>query len=68
MPDLRCPACGQQTVDRGNGFGYCHGCKMEFDSESDGDVTYGDPARIVERREQRELEAKERRHRRNYGR
>ena len=37
---------------------FCPHCRIEFEPESDGDIGYGDPARIAERREQREIREK----------
>lgn len=61
MKDLRCPKCGRPTIDRGQGLGYCHSCGLEFDSEDDGVVTYGDPARIVANLEAKAIADKKRR-------
>jgi hypothetical protein len=40
---------------------FCHGCNLEFEPEGTegmADIPYGDPARIAERREQREIREK----------
>jgi hypothetical protein len=54
MPDTaRCPRCGQVSTTPGEGPDafYCHGCKIYFSAVDDGATSYGDPARIVERRD-----------------
>ena len=66
MKDPKCPRCQRKsstpsgTTPRAY---YCHGCRIEFEPESDGDIGYGDPARIAERREQREIADQARRKR-----
>ena len=56
---MKCPKCGtHKTRPNGDRLFFCSVCNMLFEPESDGDIGYGDPARIAERREQREIREK----------
>ena len=60
MPD--CPGCGgNRTYAVGDGLWRCKTCSSEFDPEHDGDVTYGDPAKQVANKAERELRTKAKR-------
>jgi len=60
----RCPKCGKKshtTSGTSPRAMFCHGCNLEFEPEGTegmADIPYGDPARIAERREQREIREK----------
>lgn len=51
-----CPKCNsRKTRPNGERLFWCVKCEMLFDlSGEDGDIGYGDPARVAERREKRE--------------
>ena len=51
-----CPWChtSRKVYPHGEREFFCGGCKRLFDLEKDGDVPYGDPAKIAERRERKE--------------
>ena len=56
-----CPMCGNARHVRPNGdrLFYCTACGGLYDdSGDDGTIGYGDPARIAEKREQREIREK----------
>jgi ribosomal protein L37AE/L43A len=62
----KCPRCNTSKHARPNGdrLWFCSSCSMLFDdSGDDGDVTYGDPARIAVRNENHQLADKARRKR-----
>ena len=69
MSAPRCPRCGKKshtTSGTSPHAMFCHGCGIEFEPEGvEGmsDIGYGDPARIAERREQREIAEKARKNR-----
>ena len=53
----RCPRCGMATVTKSGSTDrawYCHHCELEFEPEDDGDIGYGDPAKIAAGRLDRE--------------
>ena len=51
-----CPMCGRPScTTSGLRNFFCHHCKMEFDSQDDGNVTYKGPERIAERNERHEM-------------
>ncbi len=59
-----CPRCGRPGTPSGARLFFCGTCQMEFEPDTgDGEIPYGDPAKIVERRENRRLTEKERRRR-----
>ena len=64
MSAPRCPRCDKKshtTSGTSPHAMFCHGCGIEFEPEGvEGmsDIGYGDPARIAERREQREIREK----------
>ena len=61
MRDPKCPRCQRKTATTSGTTPrayFCPHCRIEFEPESDGDIGYGDPARIAERREQREIREK----------
>jgi hypothetical protein len=47
----RCPRCNRRGSTNEGTICYCHHCKMQFDSQDDGTVGYGDPSRRIEREE-----------------
>jgi tRNA(Ile2) C34 agmatinyltransferase TiaS len=55
--DVRCPRCKRPTATTAAGKNRCccHHCRMEFESEDDGDVGYGSPSRRLEREERRRV-------------
>jgi len=55
--EARCPKCGRRstTASAGNHRWYCHHCRMEFEDQDDGDITYGRPEKRLERDEARSL-------------
>ncbi len=63
MDKAKCPRCRKPSTTpcRGKDRFYCHHCRMEFEGEDDGTVTYGDPSRIAELRELRQLHGGRRR-------
>ena len=66
MSAPRCPRCGKKTATpsaENNHAFYCHHCKQAFEAIDDGTIGKGDPARIAERREQREIAEKARKNR-----
>lgn len=52
--DTRCIQCWRMhaVVRRADGHCFCEHCRITFDPVDDGDVTYGDPARYAERKEE----------------
>ncbi len=61
MKDPKCPRCGKKTATpsaENNHAFYCHHCKQAFEAIDDGTIGKGDPSRIAERREQREIREK----------
>ena len=53
-----CPKCGKASITTSSvntHAYYCHTCKMEFEDSDDGEVTYGNPARIASHIEQRRI-------------
>ena len=66
MIATRCPRCGKNsytTSGENNHAFYCHHCRLAFEAIDDGTIGKGDPARIAERREQREIADKARKNR-----
>lgn len=64
MSAPRCPRCGKKSHTTSGTTPhamFCHGCNLEFEpagTEGIDDTPYGDPARIAEKREQREIREK----------
>jgi len=53
-----CPKChSEQNVGKGYANDkalYCRKCGIEFESDDDGDISYGSPSRRMERQERRD--------------
>jgi len=52
----KCPRCGHLTSTKHNATPrawWCHECKMPFEPEDDGDISYGPPDRRMRREERR---------------
>ena len=69
-PCPRCPFCGYKhtrtSASTLRAF-FCPQCGREFEPEDDGFIPNGDPARIVEEAEQRQIKAREDRRREHRG-
>jgi len=56
--EARCPKCGRRTATKHNASPrawWCHHCKMAFEPDDDGDISYGPPDRRMLREERRRL-------------
>ena len=59
--DARCPKCGRFTCVKHNASSrawWCLHCKMAFEPDDDGDISYGQPSRRLEREERQKLRKK----------
>jgi tRNA(Ile2) C34 agmatinyltransferase TiaS len=60
VDEATCPRCHKPTATpSGDRYFWCHNCKMEFDTEDDGDIGRGRPDRIAERREEYQIRQRE---------